>query len=245
MYRLEAVGITKIYEDTAIIADVHMAVKPGEVVSVLGPHGSGKTTLFNILAGVDRPDSGQVYLNGSDVTGKPGEVGCMRQDEMLLPFKTTLENVALSLIRRGMPSAEAEEKARFMLEQFGLHGTEHKYPDELSAQMRKKAELLRTWLCSDRAALLDEPFHTLKVTEKHNVCAWYMEVMDRLYLSTVFLSCDINEAILLSDRVYVLSGKPGRIVMEVEIQLPRPRSYKLLYEDRFQEYDRRIRSVLR
>ena len=150
--------VSKSFEDEQIINDISLQLKEGEIVSLLGVSGGGKTTLFNIIAGLSTPDKGNVFLEGEDITGKPGKISYMLQKDLLLPYRTILDNVALPLIVRGMKKKEAREKAAEFFEEFGLTGTEKKYPSQISGGMKQRAALLRTYLFSEKVALLDEPF---------------------------------------------------------------------------------------
>ena len=241
MEKLVATGISVTYNGEKIIEDVSLTLNEGELVSLLGVSGSGKTTVFNVLSGLLRPCEGRVLLDGRDITGKPGDVSYMLQKDLLLKHRTVLDNVSLPLILKGMNKKEAREKAKSFFSDFGLEGTEKKYPRELSGGMRQRCALLRTYLTGTEVALLDEPFSALDTLTKASVHRWYMEIMQKIKLSTVFVTHDIDEAVLLSDRVYILSGKPGRITEEIKIDLPRPRDP---LSDEFIRYKREIISKI-
>lgn len=212
---LEAREIAQTFEGERIIEHVNLTLQEGEIVCLIGSSGVGKSTLFHILSGLERPDAGQVFLDGQDITGKPGQVSYMLQKDLLLPHRTILGNVSLPLRIRGMKKKEACERALSYFEEFGLMGTQKKYPAQLSGGMRQRAALLRTYLFSDRVALLDEPFSALDAITKGQMHKWYSKVMEKYKLSTVFVSHDIDEALTLSDRIYVMSGKPGTITHEI------------------------------
>lgn len=237
MEKLVAAGISVVYDGEKIIEDVSLTLNEGELVSLLGVSGSGKTTIFNVLSGLLKPDEGRVLIDGRDITGKPGDVSYMLQKDMLLRHLTVIDNVSLPLVLKGMSKKEAREKAREHLSDFGLEGTENKYPKELSGGMRQRCALLRTYLTGADVALLDEPFSALDTLTKASVHRWYMDIMERIRLSTVFVTHDIDEAVLLSDRVYILSGKPGRIADEIRIDMPKPRDP---LSDEFIRYKREI-----
>lgn len=219
MGSLKAENITVTFEGAQIIKDISLDLCEGETVSLLGVSGAGKTTLFNVLSGLLTPDEGRVYLDGEDITGKAGNISYMLQKDMLLAHYTVLDNAALPLIIRGMNKKEARKKAAELFPFFSLEGTEKKYPHQLSGGMRQRAAFLRTYLSSDRLALLDEPFSALDGITKTAIHRWYLSVMEKIKLSTLFVTHDIDEAILLSDRVYILSGKPGRITDEIIINI--------------------------
>ncbi len=240
MEKLTAKNITVSYEGENVIEDINIHLDEGEIVSLLGVSGSGKTTLFNILSGIALPDSGQVLLDGEDVTGKTGKMSYMLQKDLLLPHYTVLDNVALPLIISGEKKKIAREKASKHFAFFGLEGTEKKYPHQLSGGMRQRAAFLRTYLASKGVALLDEPFSALDTITKAAVHQWYLDIMKEIKLSTLIVTHDIDEAILLSDRIYILSGKPGRISDEIIIDLPKPRNNSLVMEEEFLTYKRKI-----
>ena len=150
---LQVKGVSKSFEQEQIIKDISIELREGEIVSLLGVSGGGKTTLFNIIAGLSEPDGGKVYLENEDVTGKPGNVSYMLQKDLLLPYRTIVDNVALPLIIRGMKKKEARQKAASYFEEFGLAGTEKKYPAQLSGGMKQRAALLRTYLFSEKATV--------------------------------------------------------------------------------------------
>ena len=241
---LRAEGICKSYDGRAIIRDVSLRLDQGELVCLLGVSGAGKTTLFHSLSGLEKPEAGRVLLCGEDITGRPGKISYMLQKDLLMPYRTVLDNIALPLIIKGAPKKEARRKALEHFAEFGLSGTEKQYPAQLSGWMRQRAALLRTYLCSEGAALLDEPFSALDALTKASIHRWYLEVMEQIELSTLFMTHDIDEAILLSDRIYLLSGKPGHITAELNLHKEsRPRGDFTL-TSQFLEYKKEILSLL-
>lgn len=241
---LQAEHITKAYGDNQVLQDISIHLEEGELVCVLGVSGVGKTTLFNILSGLVLPDQGQILLENEDVTGKTGNLSYMLQKDLLLQHKTVLDNVALPLVLKGVKKKAAREQATAYFKQFGLEGTELKYPSQLSGGMRQRAALLRTYMCGDRVALLDEPFSALDTLTRTAVQEWYLGVMEEIKLSTLFITHDIDEAILLSDRIYIMSGKPAIISAELVIEEPKPRDGEFLLSDTFLAYKRKIKSLL-
>lgn len=237
---LKVEGVSKSFDQEKIIENISLELKQGELVSLLGVSGGGKTTLFNIIAGLSQPDEGHVYLEGQEITGKPGMISYMLQKDLLLPYKTIVDNVALPLVIKGMKKAEARKMASGYFEQFGLEGTQRKYPAQLSGGMKQRAALLRTYLFSEKVALLDEPFSALDMLTKVAVHEWYLEVMNQIQLSTIFITHDIDEAILLSDRIYLLTGKPGAITKEVVIREPKPRRKEFHLTQEFLDYKKEI-----
>ena len=242
---LEVQGVTFSYDNTTpVIENVNLTLQKGELVCLLGVSGGGKTTLFNSISGLHTPQQGRVLLNGEDVTGKTGRISYMLQKDMLLPFRTVVDNVALPLILKGMPKRRAREKASALFEQFGIEGTQKQYPAALSGGMRQRAALLRTYMFSGEAALLDEPFSALDTITKSEMHRWYLDVMDTIKLSTIFITHDIDEAILLSDRIYLLGGKPGTITDEIVIREPKPRQRDFNLTEAFLQYKREIISKI-
>ena len=236
--------VSKSFDGEEIIRNISLELHEGEIVSLLGVSGGGKTTLFNIISGLSIPDDGAVYLNGENITGKPGNVSYMLQKDLLLPYRTIADNVALPLIIRGMKKAEARKKAASYFGEFGLQGTENKYPAQLSGGMKQRAALLRTYLFSEKVALLDEPFSALDMLTKGAVHEWYLDIMEKIKLSTLFITHDIDEAILLSDRIYLLTGKPGQLTKEIVIKEPKPRRKDFNLSEQFLNYKKEIISHL-
>ncbi len=245
MAALEVRDVTFSYDNkTPVIENINITLQEGELVCLLGVSGGGKTTLFNVIAGLNVPQKGSVLLNGEDITGKTGKISYMLQKDMLLPFRTVVDNVALPLILKGMPKRKAREEASAMFEQFGIEGTQKKYPAELSGGMRQRAALLRTYMFSSEAALLDEPFSALDTITKSEMHRWYLDVMERIKLSAIFITHDVDEAIFLSDRIYLLGGKPGTITDEIVISEPKPRRKDFNLTEEFLRYKRQIVSKI-
>ncbi len=180
-----------------------------------------------------------------DITGQPGHISYMLQKDLLLPYRTIADNVALPLLLRGMDKYTARHNAAALFADFGLAGAENLYPAQLSGGMRQRAALLRTYLFSRDVALLDEPFSALDTLTKSAVHDWYLNVMKKIRLSTFFITHDIDEAILLSDRICLLSGHPGRITAEITIMPPRPRTPDFILSSEFVAYKRQILSYLK
>jgi len=241
---LQVKGVSKAFGNEEIIRDVSLELHEEEIVSLLGISGGGKTTLFNVIAGLSQPTSGEVYLDDELITARPGKVSYMLQKDLLLPYRTVLDNVALPLIISGMGKKTARERAAEYFSEFGLAGTERKYPTQISGGMKQRAALLRTYLFSRKVALLDEPFSALDMLTKASMHEWYLDVMDKIKLSTLFITHDIDEAITLSDRIYLLCGKPGTITHEIIIKEPKPRRKNFNLSEEFLEYKREIISHL-
>lgn len=239
---LRAENIHKSFGEKQVLKGVSIVLREGEIVSLLGVSGGGKTTLFNVLSGLYTPDSGSVTLRGEDVTGKPGKISYMLQKDLLLPYKKVIDNVSLPLVLGGMSRKEARAEADKYFDTFGLSGTQHFYPAKLSGGMKQRAALLRTYLSSNGAALLDEPFSALDTITKSKIHEWYLDIMAKINLSTVFITHDIDEAILLSDRIYILTA--GKIAAEITVDAPKPRSKDFNLSPAFLAYKREITALL-
>ena len=245
MSKLKAESITVKYENEPVIENVSLHLEKGEIVSLIGASGSGKTTFFNAVAGLSNVDSGKVYLDGEDITGKTGRISYMLQKDLLLAHYTIIDNVSLPLVMKGEKKKIAREKAKAYFELFGLSGCEKKYPRELSGGMRQRAALMRTYLTGNDVILLDEPFSALDTITKSAMHSWYLDIIREIGVSTVFVTHDIDEAILLSDRVYILSGVPGKITDEIKIDLPKPRRADDVTDEAFIRYKRLIKEKIR
>ncbi|WP_062551463.1 ABC transporter ATP-binding protein [Peptoniphilus phoceensis] len=239
---LRVENVNKSFGDKLVLKDINIRLNKGELVSLVGVSGSGKTTLFNIIAGLLKADSGKVYLKGEDITAKAGKVSYMLQKDLLLPYMTIIDNVSLPLILRGEKKKVAREKVRGLFKGFGLSGYEEKYPAQLSGGMAQRAALLRTYVFSKEVALLDEPFSALDAITKASIHKWYKSIISEIGISTIFISHDIEEAIKLSDRIYILGKNPGSIVDEIEVQENFDENF---FEDKkFIEYKKHIIKIL-
>ncbi|WP_346907582.1 ABC transporter ATP-binding protein [Faecalicatena orotica] len=240
MAELIVTDVTMSYEGQNIIEDISIELHENELVCLLGASGGGKTTLFNVISGLNIPDKGRILLDGQDVTGQPGHISYMLQKDLLLPYRTIEDNAALPLLIKGEKKKAAREKVSPYFEEFGLEGTQKKYPHQLSGGMRQRAALLRTYMFSKDVALLDEPFSALDTLTKSDMHRWYLDVMDKIRMSTLFITHDIDEAVLLSDRIYLLTGVPGKITEEIMIKEPKPRRRDFNLSEEFLEYKRMI-----
>ena len=209
--------------------DVH--VGRHHFVSLLGPSGCGKSTLFNIISGLIDASEGRALVDGS--TKRLGTCGYMQQKDLLMPWKRLTDNVALGLMVKGTPRREARARAEEILERFGLGGFGDRYPTEISGGMRQRAALARTFLAGDDVLLLDEPFGALDSLTRLQMQSWLLDIWQDSAASILFITHDVDEAIRLSDRVYVLSDRPARVVHTIEVDLPRPRPYETVLSPDF------------
>ncbi len=227
---LEVEGVGKRYgsDEQAVVAlvDVSLRVDDGEFVALVGPSGCGKTTLLNLIAGLDDLDAGRITVDGESPTAEERltRFGYMPQEDMLFPWRSVLENVSLGLEIQGLDKREARDRAAELFPQFGLSGFEHRRPHELSGGMRQRASFLRTYLLGRPFLLLDEPFGALDAITRGQLQAWLAETWNRIGGSALLVTHDPHEAVALSDRVYVMSARPGRITNVLEVDLPRPRT---------------------
>jgi ABC-type nitrate/sulfonate/bicarbonate transport system ATPase subunit len=237
--RLRAAGLAKRFQSRGgavqALAGLDLEVADGEFVSVIGPSGCGKSTLFAILAGLEAPTGGRVHLDGAAVGAGEllGRVGYMPQRDLLMPWRTILDNTILGLEAAGTRRAEARAEAAGWFPLFGLDGFERRYPAELSGGMRQRAALLRTFLAGRDVILLDEPFGALDSLTRAGMQQWLTGIWERHRKTIVLITHDVDEALYLSDRVYVLSARPGRVVLSLEVDLPRPRDYDVITTEPF------------
>jgi len=218
------------------LEDVSFAVAPREFVALVGPSGSGKSTLFNLIVGLLQPDSGEILLDDRAESNRLGRFGYMPQRDLLLPWRDILSNVVVPLEVRGVPADEARRRASELLPLFGLEGFVHAWPAALSGGMRQRAALLRTILSDSQTLLLDEPFGALDALTRREMQDWLLDLWGRLRPTVLFITHDVDEAVYLADRVLVLSPRPGRIVRQVPIRLPRPRRQSMVALPAFGEH---------
>ena len=205
------------------LGPVTLSIPSGRFVSLIGPSGCGKSTIFNIIAGLLEPTGGKVLIDGVDATGTIGRVGYMLQKDLLLPWRSVLDNVILGMEIQGVPLREARVRALSLLQRYGLSGFEYLYPSTLSGGMRQRAALLRTLLFDTDVILLDEPFGALDAQTKLQMQEWLMQLWSDFGKTVLFVTHDIEEAIYLSDEVHVMGSRPGRILESIPIGLSRPR----------------------
>jgi ABC-type nitrate/sulfonate/bicarbonate transport system ATPase subunit len=206
------------------VAPLDLAIETGRFVSLVGPSGCGKSTLFNVIAGLLQPTEGRVLIDGEDATGTIGRVGYMLQKDLLLPWRTVLDNAILGMEVQGKPIRAARERALPLLQRYGLSGFEHLYPNSLSGGMRQRAALLRTLLFDTDVILLDEPFGALDAQTKLQMQEWLMQLWSDFKKTVVFVTHDVEEAIYLSDEIHVMGTRPGRILETIPIPRCRGRA---------------------
>src|SRR5262245_57018109 len=215
------------------LAPVTLSIPQGRFVSLIGPSGCGKSTIFNIIAGLLEPTGGRVRIDGVDATGTIGRVGYMLQKDLLLPWRTVLDNVILGMEIQGVPLRDARARALPLLQKYGLSGFEHLYPSSLSGGMRQRAALLRTLLFDTDVILLDEPFGALDAQTKLQMQEWLMQLWSDFRKTVVFVTHDVEEAIYLSDEIHLMGTRPGRILETIAIDSPRPRRRSIVLTPEF------------
>ena len=235
--KLEVIEVEKAFsrdgKTIQALRPTSFSVEPGQFVSIIGPSGCGKSTLFNIIAGLLTPTAGQVLSEGESILERAGYVGYMLQKDMLLPWRTILDNVILGLEIRRVPRREALERAMPLIRRYGLEGFENHYPHELSGGMRQRAALLRTLLYDRDILLLDEPFGALDAQTRLDMQNWLLNIWQDVKKTVLFVTHDIDEALYLSDKVLVFSSRPGYIKESLTIALPRPRGAQTMLSPEF------------
>jgi ABC-type nitrate/sulfonate/bicarbonate transport system ATPase subunit len=231
----EGVGKTFRDRDDEVVAldGIDLEVSDGEFVSIVGPSGCGKSTLFNILAGLLEPSRGAIRVDGEEAIRLLGRFGYMPQKDLLMPWRSVLDNVTLGLEMQRVPRREARRRAIAEMTRFGLVGFEKRWPASLSGGMRQRAALLRTSLAGSQVMLLDEPFGALDALTRQAMQEWLLEIWEADGKTILFVTHDVEEAVYLSDRVYLMSGRPGRMRMCVEVRLPRPRTIETVSSPEF------------
>lgn len=229
--------------DLEALAGVSFDLRAREFVCVLGPSGSGKSTLLRILAGLLTPTSGayQFHTNGS---GRPPRIGLVFQQTNLMPWRTVLQNIALPLELQGVPAGEARRRAQEMIALIGLQGFEHSWPRDLSGGMAQRVAIARALLYDPDLLLLDEPFGALDALTRDRMGAELLELWQARRKTVLMVTHSISEALLLSDRVLVLTSRPGRISLDLPVKLPRPRREEIRYSPGFVALERRLRAAI-
>jgi ABC-type nitrate/sulfonate/bicarbonate transport system ATPase subunit len=241
-------GVTKVFRGgkrrIEVLRPIDMTIAPGEFVTLIGPSGCGKSTFFNIIAGVDEPTAGRIVLDGDADAVRAGKTGYMPQQPLLLPWRTVEENVMLGLDVRHVPRKQAQQEAHELLKRFGLVEFAQHYPATLSGGMKQRVALLRTVLFNRTFLLLDEPFGALDALTRLSLQMWLLDLWQSFHSSVLFITHDVREAILLSDRIYVLSARPASVLRVVEVALPRPRRQEQLVQEQALQLERELVELL-
>jgi ABC-type nitrate/sulfonate/bicarbonate transport system ATPase subunit len=235
--KLELLEVSKTFHGDGKVVKalegINLHVDEGEFVTLVGPSGSGKSTLFNLIVGLLEPDEGQICINGESCDHRTGLVGYMPQRDLLLPWRSVLDNAIISQELKGVPKERARSAARELLPLFGLQDFADSYPSALSGGMRQRAALLRTIQTERQILLLDEPFGALDALTRRELQDWLLDVWRRFNQTVLFITHDVEEALYLGDRVIVLSPRPGRVVKSLKVDLPRPRRQGMIAQQTF------------
>jgi putative hydroxymethylpyrimidine transport system ATP-binding protein len=242
---IEARDLRLAFGETAVLGGLSLAVAPGEVVAMVGPSGCGKSTLLSVVAGLLDPDAGEVAIDGRADAPRLGRLTLMPQRDALLPWRTLLDNAALGPRLAGAGGEEATRAARRTLARLGLAGFEDHYPHALSGGMRQRGALARTLLSGSRGWLLDEPFGALDALTRADLRGVLARAWAEAQPSALLVTHDLDEALLLADRVLVSSPRPARIVAEVDVDVPRPREAGDVAAPELAELRRRLMDALR
>jgi NitT/TauT family transport system ATP-binding protein len=230
---------------TEAASRVSLEVKPGEFVSIIGPSGCGKSTLLNIVAGFIRPSDGEALLDGKPIGGPGADRGVVFQQYSLFPWMTVRRNVEFGLRMQGLGPFQRETAARSLLGMTGLLSFENHYPDQLSGGMKQRVGIVRALATSPQVMLMDEPFGALDSQTRTVMQEILTNMWQQLQLSVLFITHDIEEAIFLSEKVYVMTARPGRIKAEIPIPLPRPRTPEMTASPTFQALVRQLKALIR
>jgi ABC-type nitrate/sulfonate/bicarbonate transport system ATPase subunit len=224
-------------ETGQVLESISLNVKDGEFVSIIGPSGSGKSTIFQCIGGVLLPEKGDIFLGDKKITGEPGHISYMPQQNSLLPWRTVLENV---LLGQELHKKTNVEEAKSWLHKVGLSEYENAYPHQLSGGMKQRVAFIRALISPASLLLLDEPFSALDEFTRLDMQKWLLSIWEKERKSILFITHNIEEALFLSDRIYLLSNRPANILKEINVTFPRPRNEELLMDDQFQNMKKEI-----
>jgi ABC-type nitrate/sulfonate/bicarbonate transport system ATPase subunit len=235
--RIEIRDVHKAYQvngqHVQALSGLSLQAAGGQFVTIIGPSGCGKSTLLSIICGLQQPDQGEICFDGAPAIHRAGTVGYMPQRDLLMPWRCVLDNVILGPEVYGENLEAARREARELLPLFGLQGFGDRYPAALSGGMRQRAALLRTFLCHKETMLLDEPFGALDAITRTDLQHWLLQVWQRFRYTILFVTHDVEEAVFLSDHVYVLTRRPARVRVGLHVDLPRPRTRDLVLAPEF------------
>jgi NitT/TauT family transport system ATP-binding protein len=241
---LELRHVGKTFGDTVALAPTSLEVADGSFVALVGPSGCGKSTLFNVIAGLLEPDDGEVVVAGRGVTGSTGHVGYMLQKDLLVPWRTVHDNITMAARLTRRVRAEDRAEARRVAQQYGLGEFLRHYPSALSGGMRQRVAFMRTLVTHQSLLLLDEPFGALDAQTRLEMQQWLLEVWRETGRTVLFITHDVDESIFLSDRILVMSPRPGRVVADLANPLARPRDLEALTDPDFVALKSRILHLL-
>ena len=231
-------------EKLETLNNIDIELNDNEFVSIIGPSGCGKSTVFRLITGLEGNYSGDILVNDIKAEESQETVSYMQQKDLLMPWRTIMDNVILPLEIKGVGKKECIETASSQFVEFGLEGFEDSYPNQLSGGMRQRAALLRTFLIGSPIMLLDEPFGALDAITRSNMQDWLLKIWQTHKKSVLFVTHDIDEAIYLSDRIYVMSERPGHIVHQLKVDFDRPRSKEILLTEQYLDYKKQLTEKL-
>ncbi|AGX43426.1 ABC transporter ATP-binding protein [Clostridium saccharobutylicum] len=230
--KIQLTKVKKSFGNMEILRDITFNVGEGELISIVGPSGSGKSTIFNIITKIIDKDDGDIVVNG--------DVSYMYQKDMMVPWKKVIDNIGIPLVFKGHSKKEARGQVLKYLDTFGLDGFEYKYPSQLSGGMKQRANFLKTFLTSKDIMLLDEPFAALDSITRRKMQKWLLDLTKEMKTTILFITHDIEEAIFLSDRIYVISEKPATIKGEITVNLSYPREEDIVTDVEFVRIRREV-----
>ena len=234
--KIELINVAKSFDEVDILENINIHVNKGELVSILGPSGSGKSTIFNLITNLTDVDSGEIKING--------KVSYMYQKDMMVPWKKVIDNIGLPLIFNGKSKGEARSEVEKHIKAFGLDDFKYKYPNQLSGGMKQRANFLKTYLTSDDIMLLDEPFGALDSITRRKLQLWLLDLIKDMKSTILFITHDIDEAIFLSERIYIISDKPAKIKGEIKVNLNMDRDENVVLTDEFINIKREINKIM-
>jgi NitT/TauT family transport system ATP-binding protein len=240
--------VSHVYDDhhgtVDALDDISFEIQPGEFVCIVGPSGSGKSTLLRIVAGLIQPQQGRVWLDGQVVTAPRPSIGIVFQKANLMPWRSVRDNVGLPLEMEHLPAATIQQRSQALIDLVGLTGFEESYPRGLSGGMEQRVAIARALIHNPTVLLLDEPFGSLDALTRERMALELTRIWSTQKTTVVMVTHSIQEAVFLSDRVLVMTDRPGRIATAIPIDLPRPRDLHLLQEERFAEIAGQIRQAI-
>lgn len=240
-----SISFGKNNEDVEVLQQIDLSVQKGEFVSIIGPSGSGKSTLFHIIGGLLEPTSGRVIIDGQEVTGQRGQISYMPQQPALFPWRTIEDNVILAMEVAGQPKQSAREEARSWLARVGLNGYEQDYPHVLSGGMQQRVAFLRALLGPQELICLDEPFSALDALTRMEMQRWLLQIWEENQRSVLFITHNIEEALFLSDTIYLFSSRPAQVLNRLSVPFSRPRTEQILSDPAFVQLKNEIYEMMK
>ncbi|MBI11792.1 MAG: ABC transporter ATP-binding protein [SAR324 cluster bacterium] len=237
-------GFGEVWDREEIISDFSLNVKQSELTVLVGPSGCGKSTLVNLIAGFDKPDDGEISINGKKITEPGNDRMVVFQETALIPWQTTMDNVTFGPILRGKDKNKVTEEANRLLEKVGLKEFKDKFPIQLSGGMQRRAELARAMINEPEIMIMDEPFRGLDAMSRELMQEFFVKLFEDNRKTNLFVTSEIEEAVFLADRVVVLSNRPTNVRKIIDITLPRPRNFNMLSSSEAYEYKREAMELL-